>query len=365
MNILLVSTLKRRIAPEIFASRSRVISQLGEGLVKKGHNVSLLGTGDSRMPGVSIIPVIEKGWVDLPVPENVFHRDTATLMKQAGMILDLQDSFDVIHSHTYPDFFPAVIGAELKKPLLFTLHALYTDYIDELLAKFNKTYPIALSQANKSLYKNASIYDVVYNGVDTNLYSFKEEKEDYLFWIGRLARGKKDNGEYIDHKGVAWAIKLAEESGSKLKMLGPCEDIEFFNTAVKPHLSENIEWVGEVSAEQSVPVEDVVELMQNAKAFLMTINQEEPFGLVMTEAGSCGTPVIGFDRGAVREVISEGVTGFVVDPASGVDGLKEALSKIDTIEPEDCKQHVLENFSIDRMVENYEKVYSRLISKNA
>src|SRR3954467_3639134 len=98
MNILLVSTLKRRIAPEIFASRSRVISQLGEGLVKKGHNVSLLGTGDSRMPGVSIIPVIEKGWVDLPVPENVFHRDTATLMKQAGMILDLQDSFDVIHS---------------------------------------------------------------------------------------------------------------------------------------------------------------------------------------------------------------------------------------------------------------------------
>ena len=362
MNILLASTLKRRIGPDIFASRSRIIYQLAEGLSKKGHNVSLLGTGDSQVPGVKIIPVIEKGWVDLPSPENVFHRDVATLMKQSGMILDLQGSFDVIHSHAYPDFFPAVLGDELKKPLIITLHALYTDYIDELLVRFDKTYPIALSQGYKKLYKKASIYDVVYNGVDTNLYSYKEQKEDYLLWIGRLARGKKDNGEYIDQKGVGWAIKLAEESGYKLKMLGPCEDIDFFNQEVKPHLNEKIEWIGDVSPEQSVPIEKVVELMQKAKAFLMTINQEEPFGLVMAESMSCGTPVIGFDRGAVSEVIADGKSGFVVNPESGIDGLKTALEKIETINPADCRKRVEELFSIEKMIDNYEKVYSRILN---
>lgn len=363
MDILLVSTLKRRVRPENFASRSRIIYQLALGLSKKGHNVSLLGTADSEIPGVEIIPVIEKGWVDLSAPENVFHRDVATLMKQSAMIVDLQDSFDIIHSHTYPDFFPAILGNELKKPLLITLHALYTDYIDDLLSRFNKPYLIALSQGYKKLYKRASIYDVIYNGVNTDLYSYKEEKQDYLLWIGRLARGKKDDGSYIDQKGVGWAIKLAQQSGFKLKMTGPSEDIEFFEKEVKPHLNDKIEWVGQVSPEQSLPIEKIVGLMQNAKAFLMTINQEEPFGLVMAEAMSSGTPVIGFNRGAVAEVIDDRKTGFVVDPREEIEGLKSALSQIDSIKPIDCRNHVLANFSIGKMIENYERVYQEIIKK--
>ena len=178
MRILLLSTLKRRVGPDIFASRSRIIYQLSLGLASKGHKVSLLGTGDSQIPGVEVIPVIEKGWADLPPPENEFHRDVASLMKQAGMMLDLQDSYDVIHSHIYPDFFPPILGNELRKPLIITLHALYTDYIDEILTKFDKAYLIALSQAYKSLYRKAKIFDVVYNGVDTDLYSYREETQE-------------------------------------------------------------------------------------------------------------------------------------------------------------------------------------------
>lgn len=363
MRILIVSTLKRKVSPDNFASRSRIIYQLSQGLSKKGHSVSLLGTGDSQIPGVEIIPVTEKGWVDLPKPENEFLRDTASLVKQNAMILDQEESFDVIHSHTYPDFFPTIAAEKLTKPLVITLHALYADYMDDILARFNKANLIALSERYKKLYKKASIYDVVYNGVDTNLYSFEEKKDDYLLWIGRLARGKKDDGSYIDQKGVGWAIKLAQQSDSRLKMAGPCEDIEFFEKEVKPHLNDKIEWVGEVSAEQSLPVEQVVQLMQDAKAFLMTINQEEPFGLVMAEAMSCGTPVIGFDRGAVSEVILEGKTGFVVDPNEGVGGLIQAISKIGNIKPIDCRNHVLEKFSIDKMVDNYERIYQELIKK--
>jgi len=106
---------------------------------------------------------------------------------------------------------------------------------------------------------------------------------------------------------------------------------------------------------------EVAALMQKAKAFLMPINWHEPFGLVIAEAMSCGTPVIGFDRGAVSELIVDGKTGFVVPPEKGIEGLKEALSKIDSIKPQDCRDHAVKNFSTEKMVDNYEKTYLEII----
>jgi len=386
MRILIVSTLKRRVGPDIFASRSRIIYQLSEGLAKRGHEVSLLGTADSQIPGVNIIPVLDKGWVDLPPAENDFQRDVASLIKQSKMIVDLQESFDVVHTHTNPEFLPITISKELKIPMVTTFHSLYTDYIDELLSFYPENNRIvALSNAYKKLYSKTTITDVVYNGVDSSLYKYKEQKQDYLLWVGRLARGKKDNGEYIDQKGVKWAIQLAEQTNSALLMAGPCEDINFFNKDVKPHLNDKIQWVGEISSEQSLPVEKVVDLMQNAKAFLMTVNQEEPFGLVMAEAMACGTPVIAFNRGAVSEIIRDGLTGFIVDPdaqiskpaeemwivkKTGLDGLCEAVERIYLMSEsesrqmhENCRKRVEENFTIEKMVENYEKVYQEAITK--
>lgn len=364
MKILIVSTLKRRISSDQFASRSRIIFELSEGLIKRGHKVSVLGTADSNVPGAKIIPVLKKGWVDLPPVENEFLRETASLINQARKIVEIQDSFDIIHNHTYPDFFPSVVQNELHVPMVTTLHALYDDYMEEVLSNSDKTYFVALSQGYKKLYKKAGIYDVIYNGVDTSLYAFKKEKQDYLLWLGRLPKGKNADGTFIDPKGVRWAIRLAYETGSKLLLYGVCEDNKFFEKDVLPFLNEKIQWVGEVSSSQSLPAGKIVELMQNAKAFLMTINQEEPFGLVMAEAMSCGTPVIGFNCGSVGEVVVNGKTGFVVDPSEGIDGLKHALGKISMINPADCRKHVKDNFTIDKMVENYERVYQEIISKH-
>jgi len=106
----------------------------------------------------------------------------------------------------------------------------------------------------------------------------------------------------------------------------------------------------------------VKELMQKARAFLMTINWYEPFGLVMAEAMACGTPVIGFDRGSVNELIEDNKTGFVVNPEKGLEGLKESLSKLPNIKPDDCRQRVLDNFSLKSMVDNYEKTYLEVIN---
>ena len=361
MRVLLLSTLKRRIGPDIFASRSRIIYELAEGLAKREHSVSLLGTGDSYIPGVEVIPVIEKGWVDLPSPENEFIRDVASLQKMGEMLISLQDKFDLVHNHAYPDPFASVYEGKLQIPLVTTLHALYSDYLDELLSFYPKTNFIALSQGYKKLYKKAKIYSVVYNGVNTKAYKYQGKKKDYLFWLGRLARGRGADRKFLDQKGVRWAIELAESSGTQLYLAGPCEDPLFFEEEVKPHISEKIQWVGDISSEQSLPVEKIISLMQGAKAFLMTVNQDEPFGLVMAEAMACGTPVIAFNRGAVSEIVIDGKTGFVVDPQEGVEGLKKALEKIDNIERNACRKHIEENFTVDKMVDNYEKLYKQLI----
>ncbi|MEK7597340.1 MAG: glycosyltransferase family 4 protein [Patescibacteria group bacterium] len=363
MKILIVSLLKRKVTPEIPAARPRVIYEIASGLVKKGHQVSLLGTADSRIPGVEIIPVIEKGFVEMPVFENPFYAETAYLVKLAKKIEKIGNDFDIIHNHTYPEFINLLIAKNIKTPIISTVHAQAFPEYDEVLSLFPECYHISISEAHKKLFKKAKIYKVVYNGVDTNIYSYQEKKEDYLLWLGRLSKAKNPDGTFMDPKGVRWAIKLAEETNSKLMMSGNIEDMKFYETDVKPHLSDKIQWVGPLSSELVLTKPEVAKLMQNAKAYLMPINWYEPFGLVMAEAMSCGTPVIGFNRGAVSELIVDGKTGFVVPPESGIDGLKKALSKIGQIKPQDCRDHVVNNFSTEKMVDNYEKTYLEILKQ--
>lgn len=357
MNILLVSTLKRRVAADEFASRTRIIFQLGRELAKRGHTVKLLGTADSLIPGVATIPVIEKPWIDSTPVENEFQRDVAELMLLAKAILREQESVDVIHNHTYPDLFPSIVEDQLTVPLVTTLHVVHDYYVDNVLEQFPKTRYITLSDAYRNKVKKGNVYKTVYNGIDTELFKYKETKGDYLFWLGRLPKSKNKDGTFMDPKGVRWAIQLAQKTGNRLFISAPVEDKNFFEQDIKPHLNDRIQFVGEPTSEQSVPLEKIIDLYQNAKAFLMTINQEEPFGLVTAEAMSCGTPVIGFDRGSIPEIVQNGKTGFLVTPSKGIDGLIEAVSKIDSIKPADCRQHAVERFSIERMVSDYENVY--------
>lgn len=363
MKILIVSLLKRKVPPVIPAARPRVIYEIASGLVKKGHQVSLLGTADSQIPGVEIIPVIEKSFIDMPAFENPFYAETAYLVKLAKKIEEIGNQFDIIHNHTYPEFINLLVAKNIKTPIVSTIHAQAFPEYDEVLSLFPECYHISISEAHKKLFKKAKIYKVVYNGVDTDIYSYQEKKEDYLLWLGRLSKAKNPDGSFMDPKGIKWAIQLAEQTGSKLLMSGNIEDMKFYDQDVKPHLSEKIKWVGPLSSELVLTKPEIASLMQKAKVFLMTINWYEPFGLVMAEAMSCGTPVIGFDRGAVSELIVEGKTGFIVPPESGIEGLKTAISKVGQIKSQDCRDHVVKNFSTQTMVDNYEKTYLEIIKK--
>lgn len=368
MKILLVSTLRRPVRKDVFASRSRMIYQLAEGLSKKGHEVSLLGTGDSKVPNVKIIPVIEKAMISLPPVENPFLESVAYLIQQAKKMIEIQDDFDVIHNHTYPDFFPHILENELRKPLITTLHAVYDKaYMDQTLSLFKKSHFVALSEAYTKLYEKTKFYSIVYNGIDLNLYTYDEEKDDYMFWLGRLPLGKNSDGTFIDPKGVRTAIKIAQKTGKRLLLAGVVENPEFFKKDVEPYLNEQIQWVGSVLGEQSLRIEEVLNLMQKAKVFLMTVNQEEPFGLVMVESMSCGTPVIAFNRGSVPEIVEDGKTGFVVSTDEGVEGLAQAVDNIYNMSAQEYHEmseaarfRVEQNFTVENMVLNYKKIYTKI-----
>ena len=218
MKILVVSLLKRKVTPEIPAARPRIIFEISQGLVKKGHQVSLLGTADSYIPGVEIIPVIEKSFVDMPAFENPFYAETAYLVKLAKKIEEIGNNFDIIHNHTYPEFINLFSAKNIKTPIISTIHAQAFPEYDEALSLFPECYHISISEVHKKLFKKAKIYKVVYNGVDTNIYSFSQKKDDYLLWLGRLSKAKNPDGSFMDPKGIKWAIKLAEETNSRLLM---------------------------------------------------------------------------------------------------------------------------------------------------
>ena len=362
MKILILAPLTRKVAPKITAARPRLIFDLATGLKKRGHEVTILGTKDSRVPGVKIIPIIKKSFYDLSSSfENPFYAHTSFLAKQAETAKKISADFDVIHNHCYPEFINLLVDEDLKAPMVTTLHMAMSPELDEIFSFFPKSRIICASEAAKKLAKKTKIYKVIYHGVDTNLYKFCPKKQDYLLWIGRLSKAKNKKGDFMDPKGARWAIKLAKETDSKLLLAGNVEDLEFFEKDVKPHLNRKIKWVGPISFEQPLGKRQVAKLMQKAKAFLMMTQLNEAFGLVMAEAQSCGTPVIGFDRGPVSEIVIDGKTGFVVNPKKGINGLKKALKNINKIKPEDCRKNIEENFKLEKMIDNYEKTYQEIL----
>ncbi len=364
MKILITSLLKRAVNKKTLSSRPRIIYELVRGLAKRGHDITVLGTADTQIPGTKTVSIIEKGFLEMPAFENPFYAETSFLVRLAKKVEEIGNDFDIIHNHTYPEFINPLVTRNIKTPFVTTIHAQATPELDSVLSLFPNTYFISISQAHRKLFTKTPVFKVVYNGIDTDIYSFQEKKEGYLLWLGRLSKAKNTDGSFMDPKGVRWAIKLAQETDSPLVLGGNIEDVNFYKKDVEPHLSDKIKWVGGISSELTLPKTEVAKLMKGAKVFLMTINWYEPFGLVMAEAMSCGTPVIGFDRGSVKELILEGKTGFVVSPDDGIEGLKTALSKIDSVKTQDCRTHVENNFSTEKMVENYEKTYEEIINKH-
>jgi glycosyltransferase involved in cell wall biosynthesis len=329
------------VPPKGYGGIEWVVALVADGLVERGHEVTLFGTGDSVTKAN-----LEYVFAQAPGPKlinDIWHDTVHTLHAYGDPA-----RFDVFHVHT--PFSALAVGAALGRPVVHTLHGSFTDEMRQLYsAVADRVVFVAISEAQRALMPELNYGGVVYNGIDVDAYPLRTDKDDYLLFLGRAA----------PEKGVLRAVLAARAAGTRLvlavKVAHPTEE-EHWERDVLPVIPKDATVLGEIS------IEDKIELLAGARAVLFPIDWDEPFGLVMTEAMACGTPVIATPRGSVPEVVADGVTGFVVSVEGYPEEAAAALSRLDEIDPAACRELVERLFSKATMVEGYERVFERAVS---
>ena len=251
--------------------------------------------------------------------------------------------FDLIHSHY--DFMALTYSRLVKTPVLTTIHGFSSPKIMPVYQKYRDGYFVSISDSDRA--PGLNYLATVYNGIDLSLYPFQESPGEELIFLGRIH----------PDKGVHLAIAVARLSGLPLLIAGIIQDKEYFEKQVEPYLDDReIRYIGPVD------VAGKNELFSRARALLHLNTIPERFGLVLAEANAAGVPVIAMDLGSCREVIEDGKTGFLVH---GVNEAVEALKSVHTIDRAACRRRVEQRFSIETMVEAYERVYCRIFDLEA
>lgn len=336
MKIGLVAPIWYPIPPKGYGGIELVVSLLTEGLIERGHDVTLFAAGESTTKAklVSSFELAPSEKIGQAYPDLI-NALTAYLV---------EDEFDIIHDHS--GAIGPSIGAFSQTPVLHTLHGPATKESRRLYEMLSpRIYFNAISEYQRKCFGDLNFAATVYNAVDLRSYPFSATKGDYLLFLGRM------NPEKGAHLAVEIANRLGERLVMVTKMAEPAEKL-YFEEKVKPLIKENTEVIGEID------VATKANLFKNAKCTLFPIQWPEPFGLVMIESMATGTPVVAMRDGAVPEVIINGDTGFIVND---VDEMVSAVKRIDEIDPRACRRYVEERFSTVTMVDNYERVYNKIL----
>jgi glycosyltransferase involved in cell wall biosynthesis len=257
--------------------------------------------------------------------------------------------YDMVHNHAGE---PAMAMSHLvDAPMLTTMHCLITPDTKFVWKHYEGWYN-AISRAHHATIPpgcGGSFAGVVHNAIDVESFPFSNQKDDYLLFLSRIA----------PEKGTHLAIEAARRVGMRLVIAAKVDPVDraYYEDVVAPLIDgEQVVYVGEANAIQKR------RLYERAYCLLFPICWEEPFGLVMAEAMACGTPVVAFARGAAPEVVVDGQTGYLVED---VDGMVQAVRKVDRIDPYRCREHVVGHFSPSVMVERYLLLYHKILNQTA
>ncbi len=341
MRVGIISPLWKPLPPERYGGTELVVSLLAEGLVKKGHDVTVFASGDSKVSG-RLIAVTERNLYDTL---GGFKWDNLEYdIIETEMVGRLSMDFDVIHNHN--GFVPLVISPLIKTPLVTTLHSSLPPQPESLARAFKDRLFVSISNAQRQLAPYLNYIGTVYHGIDVDRFPFSEKTGEYLLFLGTFS----------PHKGPDIAIRIAKESGIPLILAGEIrKEFEDYYEKEIASMADN----EDVIIRGELNLNEKVELLKNAKALLLPVRWQEAFGLVMIEAMACGTPVIGFNKGAIPEIICNGKTGFIVN---SIEEAKDAVMRISEIDRSYCREWVKERFSLKKMVDEYEKIYKEVIS---
>jgi glycosyltransferase involved in cell wall biosynthesis len=339
MKIAQIAPLAESCPPQLYGGTERIVSYLTEALVKKGHEVTLFASGDSRTSAqlVSCTPMALRlnPAVRDPIPYHVMMLEE--VRRRAG-------DFDVLHFHM--DFLHYPLFREMADRTVTTLHGrLDLSDLQPFYAAFPELPLVSISDAQRAPMPPVNWVGTVHHGLPVNQLPFMARpKGDYLAFLGRISPEKRPDR----------AIEIAAKAGMKLKIAAKIDQVDraYWDETIAPMIAANsgVEYVGEINERQKAS------FLGNARALLFPIDWPEPFGLVMIEAMSCGTPVVAFRAGSVPEVIDDGVTGFIVkDVAEAVAAVKQ-VHKLDRVEVRATFQ---ERYSADRMAEDYLAIYRK------
>jgi len=334
MHIAMLSPIAWRTPPQHYGPWENVASLITEGLVSRGHAVTLFATADSQTGG-RLHAVCPRGYEEdsslIPKVWECLH--ISELFDHAG-------EFDIIHNNF--DFLPLTYAGFTTTPVVTTIHGFSSPGILPVYKKYNKkVFYVSISDSDRS--SDLDYIKTIHHGIDIRQFDYQAAPDDVLLFFGRIH----------EDKGVRQAIEIAGASNKKLIMAGIIQDQVYYERYVSPHIdNEKVVYVGSVG-----PVERN-RLLGSACALLHPIQFDEPFGLSVIESMACGTPVIAFDRGSMPELIENGKNGFLVH---NVDEAVETVARIKEIDRATCRRHVERYFTVDRMVEQYVEVYKMIL----
>jgi glycosyltransferase involved in cell wall biosynthesis len=334
MKIAILAPVAWRTPPRHYGPWEQIASNIAEGLGKKGLDVTLFATGDSITAG-KLDAICERGY------EEDRNQDAKVLeCLHISNLMEKASAFDIIHNNF--DFLPLTYSTFIKTPIITTIHGFSSQKIIPVFKKYNKTtHYVSISNADRS--PELKYLATVYNGINTSEFKFNPTPEDYLLYFGRIH----------PDKGTAEAIDIAKKSNNKLIIAGIIQDERYYKEKIEPSLDDQIVYIGHAGPKKRN------ELLGKALALLHPINFNEPFGLSVAEAMLCGTPVIAFNKGAMPELIRNRETGFLVN---NIDEAVDALDQIGSISRQYCHQWSLSQFSGDKMVDDYLKLYQKILA---
>jgi glycosyltransferase involved in cell wall biosynthesis len=334
MRVAILAPVAWRTPPRHYGPWEQIASNIAEGLIKKGLDVTLFATGDSITSG-RLEAICEKGY------EEDRSQDAKILeCLHISNLMEKASGFDIIHNNF--DFLPLTYSGLIKTPMITTIHGFSSQKIVPVYKKYNDTsHYVSISNADRS--SELKYIATVYNGIDTRDFDFVPVPDDYLLYFGRIHHDK----------GTAEAIEIAKRSNQRLLIAGIIQDKNYYREKIEPQLNEQVVYVGHAGPEKRK------ELLGKATVLLHPINFNEPFGLSVAEAMLCGTPVIASNKGAMPELIKQNETGFLVD---NVDEAVEAVGQISNINRQNCHQWASSMFSAEKMVDDYLELYRQILA---
>jgi glycosyltransferase involved in cell wall biosynthesis len=325
------------VPPPGYGGIELVVGLLADGLVACGHDVTLYAPKGSSSKARVVSPAAP------PDPATVGNSWYETTHALAAYLES--SSFDLVHDHS-GIVGPALGAVRSGPPIVHTLHGPWTEPARGFYRVLHRLVGlVAISDAQRIANPYVSYAGMVHNGIDLDAYPFVEKKGDHLIFVGRANPDKNPVG----------AIKVARRAGYPLTMIvkrNERAEHAYWEAEVAPLLGSDVDVRTDVSHAEKV------HLLGTARAMVFPIQWDEPFGLVMTEAMACGTPVIATARGAAVEVIDHGRTGFLCNT---VDSMAGAVERAGNLSPADCRQRVALQFSAEAMVEGYERIYQRVV----